>query len=873
LRSSPLRGASVIIGLMASQEQKDLIASNPLAWVHFHDVLTENQKKLEFSKHRFLIDPMADLHPDQVYIKSAQVGMSVTMILKSIWAAAYLKANLIYCVDQETELLSGRGWLKYDDVHEGDEILTLNPKSLKSEWKPVTEIFTNQYSGPMVAMKTKQFDALVTPNHRWLVASDNQYRKLKGQPLYTKFVETWELKGSSLIPKTVPSAVDRPHKYSDDFVELVGWVLTEGYYIPRQGDNDTRPITSILITQSDAVNHGSVVAIRNLIDRLGIKGRDGGSHKEYTNDRGIINFAIQGAIPGRIRELFPAKELTFEFVNELTPTQLNILVSTMIKADGYSGRQTVLIQKSRQTVDAFCLAAMLCGHSVGLSQRNDGCYCVRLNKAKYICAGNITRQMVDYSGIVWCPRTDNGTFLARRNNKICWTGNTLPSQNIVSDFVAPKVDPLIASNKCIQALMGKTDSESKKNVGNRFIFFRGAFSEREAISISGDILILDELDRMPNMSVVNTYDSRLQASELGWRWRLSNPSSIGFGVDALWQDSDQRHWFVKCGKCNHEWFIDFEPGDKCHFVDKKTCAYLCGKCGKPLSDEDRRMGKWVVKYPDRNRHGYWFSQMCAPWVSAKRILEQYQESNAQFFNNFVLGKAFTPSDLIVNRATILRACAPSYVPKIGVVIGVDQNANEQIWVAMTPRGMFAHGKAKSWEEIERMKLMWNATVVCDPNPYPIMPKKMTEKHHDWYMVYFKQQTTGLEIIQRKGQIIYADRTRLLDTVATEIAEGKLLFREKPYDLEDYIADWQNIYRSTEEQPDGRTVSKWFKIENKESDWSFSTCYARIGLALTMGGGFAEYNPEDQDKELAPVITPEGTLTDMGDIVKRSLRGY
>src|SRR5690606_29200112 len=84
----------------------------------------------------------------------------------------------------------------------------------------------------------------------------------------------------------------------------------------------------------------------------------------------------------------------------------------------------------------------------------------------------------------------------------------LPTNNVVNDFVKPKVDPLISSNPAIAASMGN-DSVSQKKVGDRFVFFKGGYSQRDAISITGDVLVIDEYDRMPNMEVVNTFDSRL----------------------------------------------------------------------------------------------------------------------------------------------------------------------------------------------------------------------------------------------------------------------------------------------------------------------------------------------------------------------------
>lgn len=448
----------------------------------------------------------------------------------------------------------------------------------------------------------------------------------------------------------------------------------------------------------------------------------------------------------------------------------------------------------------------------------------------------------------------------------------LPTNNVVGDFVKPKVNPLISSNPQIASIV-QDDSVSLKRIGDRFIFFKGGFSDREAISISGDILVIDEYDRMPNMAVVNTFDSRLQASKNPKRWRFSNPSQIGFGVDGLFQDSNQLHWFVKCHHCNYEWFIDWAHEDGAHYVDQVKSIYACGKCGKELSDEDRRMGRWIAKFPSRHRHGYWFSQMMAPWVTAERVIEQYKESNIEFFHNFVLGKAYTPSDMIVDRAAILRATSPSNIPRTRVAIGVDQDAGGQYFVAMTTQGVFAHGYVDSWDKIEHLKLMYNAVVVCDPNPYSATPKQLANKYSDWYLCYFKI-LDGLSSVQwkEKEQVVYADRTRVIDIVANEIVGAKLLFRERPYELEDVITHWNNLYRTTEEKEDGRTRSVWMKKDGKQSDYPFAMTYARIGLSQVMGGNSEFIEPTMQpDRPVTNITTNDGkNLTiDFSEVLKET----
>lgn len=463
----------------------------------------------------------------------------------------------------------------------------------------------------------------------------------------------------------------------------------------------------------------------------------------------------------------------------------------------------------------------------------------------------------------------------------------LPTKNIIDDFVVPKVNPIIAANPHVKALI-KSDSRSLKQVGDRFIYFSGAFSETAAIMKSADILIMDELDRMKQMSIVNMFDSRLQASEMGVRkqgirWRLSNPSQLNFGVHALWLDSDMRYWFVDCSHCGHKAWMDFTKEEMytnkegeprySHYVDRNKEIYACGNCDKEIYDQDRRMGRWIARFPDRHRHGYWISQMMAPWVSAKRILEQEAESNIEFFYNFVLGKAYTPTDMIVDRAAIIRATAPSTIMRSQVVIGVDQDAGGQYYVCMTPQGIFDHGYVDAWEKIEHLKLMYNAIVVCDPNPYQAMPKQMAAKYSDWYLCYFKN-LDGMSAVQWKDkeQIVYADRTRVIDIRANEIVHARLLYRERVHELEDVIAHWNNLYRTTEEKEDGRIKSTWIKKEDRQSDYPFAEVYARIGLNLVLGGDSTFLDPSQApESKVTNITTNDGSklTVDFSDIISET----
>ena len=57
--------------------------------------------------------------------------------------------------------------------------------------------------------------------------------------------------------------------------------------------------------------------------------------------------------------------------------------------------------------------------------------------------------------------------------------------SIINDFVIPKVNPLLDKNEFIKKHI-KQDTQRLKQFEDNFLFYRGAFDERDAISISAD---------------------------------------------------------------------------------------------------------------------------------------------------------------------------------------------------------------------------------------------------------------------------------------------------------------------------------------------------------------------------------------------------
>jgi hypothetical protein len=410
----------------------------------------------------------------------------------------------------------------------------------------------------------------------------------------------------------------------------------------------------------------------------------------------------------------------------------------------------------------------------------------------------------------------------------------LPTRNVVKDFVTPKVNPLIFKNKVIRDSV-TVDSINLKQIGDRFIYYRGAFSDVEAISISADLVIADEYDRS-DQNVLITYQSRLQASKHGYYWKFSNPSIPGFGVHELFLDSDQMHWFVTCSHCKHEWFIEFNRDNKGknHYVDHELEIYACGNCHKELSDDDRRDGRWIAKFPGRERRGYHISQLFMPWVSAKKIMIQYRESDSQFFYNFVLGLPYLAAEFVINRSSFIAITTPDKPKLENLVLGVD-NGVEKHWVLGNINGIISYGKTESWEDIESMIIRYNCITVIDANPYPDIPKKLAEKYRGKVFIHYYQQDTKNLGISRWGDgerqgVIFSDRTKLLDLVAGEINNHEMSIFINERELEGLIYHSENMYRAIESNDKGIEKGVWLTKPNKPDHWLHCIAYWRVGIS-------------------------------------------
>lgn len=333
-----------------------------------------------------------------------------------------------YCVDDQTEVLSNHGWVNYSGLNVGQQIYTVNPVTGLSEWQDVLEVFSKEYSGELVSMEGRGLSALVTPNHRWAVT--NKCRLKYSNKRQLSFKETGSLAIHDLIPIARPPKPPKIAKYSPDFAAIVGWVITDGSYMPL-GDG-----SRVTIYQSHKANAVKCCIIRDLLGRAGAK------FTECKNKAGITSFYISGDVAYTIREVTNGnKRLTLKFIRNLSLESREALLQAMILGDGgtQGGSTEYLCVRDQEQAGIYAALIVMTGRactthfrivppSKFMSERGydsgGPMYYINIKQSFYARNQYLVYSNRQYSGTVWCPRTKNGTFLARRKGHTYFTGNT-----------------------------------------------------------------------------------------------------------------------------------------------------------------------------------------------------------------------------------------------------------------------------------------------------------------------------------------------------------------------------------------------------------------------------------------------------------------
>lgn len=410
---------------------------------------------------------------------------------------------------------------------------------------------------------------------------------------------------------------------------------------------------------------------------------------------------------------------------------------------------------------------------------------------------------------------------------------TMPSSVDIKVLVGGKINRMIVHNPVMNEWMTDKNSIEQKQVGNNMIYYRGTTTEQQAISVTSDLNIHDEVDRC-TQRIIEMYKSRLDHSEYAWEWFFSNPSVEGNGVSKYWKRSDQKEWFITCPKCKKEQYLKWaknSEGNVC--MERKV--FQCRHCKAELSNEDRRVGRWVARFKDREYSGYHISQLMVKWKSAKDIIHAYENNSEEYFYNFVLGLPYVGSGNKVTPEMIYNNCTQEVNGQEHVIIGCDSGIKKHYTLG-NDEGIFYYGMTEEWEDIRRLlKRFHKSILIVDAMPDITGPRKLREEFKGRvFLNHYARDRKTMQLIRwgkdKESGNVLSDRNRMIQLLIDEFTEGLIPLEGNEGDWEKFYSHWDTLYRLTDVDSIGSPIFTW-ESSNGNDHW----CFVEDTKVLTRNG--------------------------------------
>lgn len=332
------------------------------------------------------------------------------------------------CVDGETEILTLEGWKRHNQLKVGDRIISTDDEGRAVEvgvqavnvFKRPQEIALFSAKGP------RKFSMAVTDDHRCVVMKEQKRAGKRGWSApYFEAAKDLDQRHHLLRAPLAP--LERADTIGPDMAALIGWFAAEGWFARNRG---ARVKNNVRLEQSLTHNPEHVAEIDGLLERLG-----GGFSRHLVKDGKHVLWSLSGDLAKAIREACPDKLLTWEMFAIMSADEMSALLDAFARADGTvrgkNGCITISQKAStnRQNLEVLQAMATVIGRpaSIGEGGTRDcdhlmlaGNGLIKTTKTGVI---NLTKSRLQVP-MVWCPTTDNGRWIARRNGVVFVTGNS-----------------------------------------------------------------------------------------------------------------------------------------------------------------------------------------------------------------------------------------------------------------------------------------------------------------------------------------------------------------------------------------------------------------------------------------------------------------
>jgi len=309
---------------------------------------------------------------------------------KVIWDLNQPFLRITECVTEDTEILTPNGFKKYDQLNMGEEVYTVKEGVLNRQ--NIQYLTIKDHDGEI----HEYGHQLVTPNHR-VVYQDEEADTGQNIKLSKELINESVIK----IPVTAKNR-NKISKISTNLLKFMGMVYRYG----RFENNE-------LIISGKYLDYVNTLKILHELQYNFI---------EYRIEYNIIEFHILEKCSQNILKQIRSFEILPEWFLNLSKTEAKILLNSFLN------QETKVECKNRALADQIQVLALLSGKSCELITKklhmNNKIYkttwFVKIENNDYEVTKPIIKQ---YKGKVWCPTTEDGVVIFRRNGKLFVSGN------------------------------------------------------------------------------------------------------------------------------------------------------------------------------------------------------------------------------------------------------------------------------------------------------------------------------------------------------------------------------------------------------------------------------------------------------------------
>ncbi len=445
-----------------------------------------------------------------------------------------------------------------------------------------------------------------------------------------------------------------------------------------------------------------------------------------------------------------------------------------------------------------------------------------------------------------------------------------------SDFSAARFDPALELSPHLTNMFSDVKNIGHKRAGTTNLYIRGSRARAGLKSVPVGLIILDEVDEMTQENIPLATE-RVAGQVEKKILAISTPTLPEFGINKMYMESTQEHFFFKCPCCSRLTELVFPQcleviGE--HVNDERVAeSYLkCKECSGKLSHELKpewlKGSRWVPGYANRYSRGFHVNQLYSCTVRPDHLARKYlrslgDPSEEQEFYNSSLGLPHVVSGAQITDADINQcigsyrknSIAPSKIITMGIDVGKVLHYEIDEWTLGPYVGSDIHmeskcrildfGKVNDFEQLDQL-MTDNRVFSCviDANP----ERRCALQFANRFFGHVKTCTYGqgvngkeIHVSQQEDHTITVDRTAWLDLALGRFKKKTI---ETPIDLDhEYKTHLKALVRIYKKDKDGNPVGR-YENGNKDDHYAHSRNYAEIALqfATSMMGSYDIRSP-------------------------------